>query len=98
MCILEYRPVFAGLDPLALHSLIDLRVPFFDVVDSPVLDHERVEAVLDKWKNEIAVLSDSGSSALSKNMDTLITLKEIGQLPTHVKKAISQPGAWTRHK
>jgi prophage regulatory protein len=31
-------------------------------------------------KNELAVLSDSGRSALSKNMDTLITLKEIGQL------------------
>lgn len=31
-------------------------------------------------RNEIAVLSDSGRSALSRNMDTLITLKEIGQL------------------
>lgn len=31
-------------------------------------------------KEEIAVLSDSGRSALSKNMDTLITLKEIGEL------------------
>ena len=31
-------------------------------------------------RNELAVLSDSGRSALSKNMDTLITLKEIGQL------------------
>lgn len=30
--------------------------------------------------NEIAVLSDGGRSALSKNMDTLMTLKEIGEL------------------
>jgi predicted DNA-binding transcriptional regulator AlpA len=29
---------------------------------------------------EIAVLSGDGRSALSKNMDTLITLKEIGEL------------------
>jgi predicted DNA-binding transcriptional regulator AlpA len=31
-------------------------------------------------KKEIAVLSDSGRSAPSENMDTLMTLKEIGQL------------------
>ena len=31
-------------------------------------------------KNQVAVLSDSGRSALSENMDALITLKEIGQL------------------
>lgn len=31
-------------------------------------------------KDEIAVLSDSGRSAPSKNMNTLITMKEIGQL------------------
>lgn len=30
--------------------------------------------------NELAVLRDGGRSALSKNVDTLITLKEIGQL------------------
>lgn len=72
------------------------------VVDGPLaaVKGERPESVT--FKESAKHLTDVWIALRVSLRKTLegVTLDQIesGQLPTHIKKAISQPGAWTRRK